>query len=219
MPSGLRVLLALLWLSGCAHVAPSEQSVANPPLQATKGAVFLFNGMTLFSEGNAGTGTYNLAQAIRRRGVRAEIDRPSGWLSAADGVIQDTALRDAPIAVYGYSYGAQAGLQFAERLGSAGIPVQTVFLVEAFRPVPVACNVRFSRHVQVAAGLLVQSSPTEPALPGCNTVINIPVSMLMAEPSEHDHWSVSRLDEVHRAALLDLLEGEGVRTRPPVAGP
>lgn len=210
------LLLAAGCIAGCAHQLPLEDSVSNPPFSPERGIVFLFNGLTLSSEGNAGTGTYSLAQAIRRQGVRAEIDRPTGWRAAAEAVVRDERMRGAPIAIYGYSYGAQAALQFAEWLGGAGIPVQTVFLLEAFRPIPVPCNIHLSVHVYVSVGLLGQASPIAAEHPGCGEVSNRQVATLTTlttQVSELNHWTVSRLYDVHLVALRDLLDAGRVRTR------
>ncbi len=179
--------------------------------------VFLFNGLTMPFEGNAGTGTYTIAENIRRAGVRAEIDRPTAWQDAADAAVREWKARPLPIAVYGYSYGAQAALRFARHLGESGIPVQSVVVLEAYLPVPVPCNVREAVHFYVSDISRAQVSALTPERPGCTQVHNRRFVPRGRAPLWLDHWSVSTFGELHLAAQAQLLDGGRVRLRPPGA--
>ncbi|WP_209381672.1 alpha/beta hydrolase family protein [Pararoseomonas baculiformis] len=201
-------------LAGCATGVPPSDLAMNPPVSRTKGIVFLFTGLTFSSEDSFGTGTHTLADNIRRLGVRAEINQPSTWESVADWVIADPGLRQVPLAVYGYSYGAQAALRFTERLAQASIPVQTVVVLEAFRPVPVPCNVIKAIHLYLSDGSFSQATPIAPAQPECGRVVlNRRYYPLGVFPLVVNHWSVSTFDALHREVLHLLLDADRVRTR------
>ncbi len=214
-PGRRRAFLAVAaLLAGCANVLPLGEEVPNPPLVPERGVVFLFNGATLSSEGTLGTGTHALAQDIRRRGVRAEVDRPGGWEAAAERVIADPAMRGAPIAVYGYSLGARSGLSLAERLGEAGIPVQTVLALEAYGPGPVPCTVREALHLYLSDSVLSQATRIAPARAGCTRVTNALVREAVPGATGLDHVSVSYFADLRAEALRVLLDGDRVRIRP-----
>jgi pimeloyl-ACP methyl ester carboxylesterase len=206
-------------LAGCANVFPGEDPVPNPPSLPGRGVVFLFNGLTLPFEGVAGTGAYRLAQNIRQAGVRAEINRPSAWSEVADTLLRHAPLEQGPVAVYGYSYGAQAALHFARRLGQAGVPVQTLVALEAYSPVPVPCNVREAIHIYVSGAALVPVTPLVSEGSGCTRLRNVRFVPQGPAPFWLDHWSVSTLDELHRSVQRELLDGNRVRLREPAPRP
>ncbi|MFC7739186.1 hypothetical protein ACFQX4_26235 [Roseomonas sp. GCM10028921] len=176
--------------------------------------MFLFTGMTFSGEESFGTGTHTLADNIRRLGIRAEISQPSGWETAADEVIADPSLRQVPLAVYGYSYGAQAGLRFTQRLAQAGIPVQTVVVLEAFRPVPVPCNVTAAIHLYLSDGPFSGATPIVPAQSNCGRVVlNRRYHPEGVSSLTLNHWSVSTLDDLHQEVQHLLLDADHVRRR------
>jgi pimeloyl-ACP methyl ester carboxylesterase len=210
-----RLLLAVLagLPAGCASLFPGEEAVPNRPTPPERGVVYLFNGLTFPFEHVSGTGTHALAQNIRRAGVRAEIDRPSGWQAAAEGFLGQSPPQPRPVAVYGYSYGAKAALRFAERLGQAGIPIQTLVVLEAVRPIPVPCNVREAIHLSVADILPVPVTALVPERAGCTRIREIRFAPQGPAPLWLNHWNVSRLGELHAAVQEELLDGGRVRLR------
>ncbi len=212
MRTFLCLLLAGL-VAGCASVFPGEDIVPNPPPRPGQGVVVLFNGLTLPFEGVAGTGTYTIAQNIRRAGVRAEIDRPSGWQDLAERLLREPPAERGPVAVYGYSYGARAALRFAERLGQAGIPIQTLVVLEAYEPVPVPCNVHEAVHFFISTIGPMSVTPLAPERPGCARTRNIRFVPRGPTPLWLDHWSISTLPELHVAVQQELLDGGRVRRR------
>jgi hypothetical protein len=202
------LLLALLSvLAGCASLVSFEEAVPNPAVAPGDGLVVLFNGFTFFSEGNRGTGTYALAESIRRAGVRAEIDRPGGWEALAEAVIREPGLRGAPVAVYGYSAGVPAAARFAERLGAAGVPVQTLAALESWGEVSVPCSVRAAVQLRLDGG----GDRLVAARPGCVAVVNrvfVPTG-----GGSLNHYSAASDWEVLEAMRRELLDGGRVRLR------
>jgi pimeloyl-ACP methyl ester carboxylesterase len=213
MPNLLCPALIAGLLAGCASLRPGEEPVPNPPSPPERGVVFLFNGLTFAFENVTGTGTHTLAQNIRRAGVRAEIDRPSAWRHAAENFVRHWTVQPRPVAVYGYSYGAHAALRFAERLGQAGIPVQTLVVLEAYRPIPVPCNVHEAIHLFVSNIGPIPVTALVPERPGCTRTRNSRFVPQGPAPFWLDHWSISTLAELHSAAQTELLDGDRVRLR------
>jgi pimeloyl-ACP methyl ester carboxylesterase len=131
----------------------------------------------------------------------------------ADQLLRRSSEEQGPVAVYGYSYGAQAALRFAGRLGEAGIPVQTLVALEAFGPIPVPCNVREAIHIFVSGAALIPVTALVPERPGCTRLQNIRFVPQGPAPFWLDHWSISTLDELHLAVQGELLDGNRVRLR------
>jgi surfactin synthase thioesterase subunit len=101
----------------------------------------LFAGWTPPGTNVVGTGMYEVTQELRSVGVRADTYTPDQWETAVSEVESIPGATDVPIAAVGYSLGAAGATKLANALAAAGIPVQTLVAIEAWSPVPVACNV------------------------------------------------------------------------------
>jgi hypothetical protein len=121
----LRVLCwfvpVLLGLSGC--VTHDTPGVPNPPLSAERGAVVLFSGWTPNGTTNVATGMFGLTQELRRTGVTADFYTPQQWEEASGALAGMPDARSVPIAIVGYSLGANGATRLAGALRQAGIPV------------------------------------------------------------------------------------------------
>jgi pimeloyl-ACP methyl ester carboxylesterase len=165
----------------------------------------------------ARSGMYTLTQNIRASGIRAEVYNPAYWRAAADDLLAQPGAAEVPVAVAGYSMGGEAATRFAERLRSAGIPVQTLLAFEAYKPAPVACNVRRVIDMYGAAGPLRMSTRLEPGKAFTGNIEQVDWSKLSPD-GRHDHLGVSKEPAALRY-VQNALIGEGrVRMSAPSPG-
>ena len=85
--------------------------------------------------------------------------------------------------------------------------------LEAYRPIPVPCNVREAIHLFVSGAALVPVTALAPERPGCTRLENIRFVPQGPAPFWLDHWSISTLDELHLSVQGELLDGNRVRLR------
>jgi pimeloyl-ACP methyl ester carboxylesterase len=200
------VLLAVL--PACASRIPDFQEAPQPLAAPEAGRVVLFTGLNWSGESHRATGTDALAQEIRRAGIPGHVYRPGEWARAAEEML---ALEPRPsaIAVYGYSAGGPAAARFAERLGKAGLQVETMVLLEAWGAAEVACSVRLAIQYRLERG-----DALSPAEPRCTTVRNELIDAdLPGREAALGHLSVAVDPDVMRLVVQQLIQDGGVRRR------
>lgn len=191
------VLVAAWFGPACAATAPQW-----------KGSIYLFSGWVIpFFDSTAGTGIEDISNALRARGVKTEVDNPDYWQTAADQLIAsyDPSL---PIAVVGYSLGANAALLFCERLEAHNIPVQSLVVMEATQPAPIPTNVAHAVHFYLSS----MAVPIRPAQGFAGSVRNVNLAEQHPEAGGLNHWSVSHYREMQNAVLAEILDGDRVKT-------
>ncbi|WP_207553686.1 thioesterase domain-containing protein, partial [Teichococcus deserti] len=196
---------ALLLLAACASTVADFQEVPQPVAGPEVGHVVLFTGLNWSGESHRATGTDALAQLIRGEGVPATLYRPGEWEQAAQDVLQ-RAPRPAVIAVYGYSAGSSAAARFARRLEEAGIPVETMLLLEAWNPTEVPCGVRLAVQYRLEAG-----SPLSPARPGCTALRDRLIDASWVARGVLGHLSVAVDPDVLQLLRRELVQDGRVR--------
>ncbi len=211
--ASLACSVALALLSACASVLPDFQEAPQPAAPQEAGQVVLFTGLNWSGESHRATGTDALAQDIRRAGVPSHVHRPGNWAKAAEAWLAQGA-RAGPVAVYGYSAGGPAAARFAERLGEAGLRVETLVVLESWQAVRVPCNVGAAVQYRLEDG-----EALVPKTPGCVPVRNIVIDdALTARRDGLGHLSVAVDAAVMRAMLGELLQDGQVRRRGETAG-
>jgi pimeloyl-ACP methyl ester carboxylesterase len=209
-PSWSPVLAGLVLLAGlpsCASRFPNFQEAPQPAAPPESGRVILFTGLNWSGESHSGTGTDALAQEIRRAGVPSTVYRPDDWARATDEILT-LEPRPSAIAVYGYSAGGTAAARFAERLGGAGVQVETMVLLEAWRSAEVACSVRFAIQYRLQPG-----EALSPERPQCTRVSNELIDADLVARGGLEHLSVAVDPDVMRLVMQQLVQGNWVRRR------
>jgi pimeloyl-ACP methyl ester carboxylesterase len=189
-------------------VFPSFQEAPQPVVAPEVGRVVLFTGLNWSGESYRATGTDALAQEIRRAGIPSNVYRPGEWARAAEDVLT-LEPRPSAIAVYGYSAGGPAAARFAQRLGEAGVQVETMVLLDAWGSAEVACTVRLAIQYRLEHG-----DALSPAKPQCTKVRNELIDAdLTARGGGLGHLSVAVDPEVMRLVIRQLVQGGWVRRR------
>jgi thioesterase domain-containing protein len=111
--------------------------------------------------------------------------------------------------VVGYSLGAGSAIEFARKLGRAGVKVQTLVVVEAFGPPRVPGNVARALHIFTGGGMW--SSKIEPEREFTGSLENFGFK----DGEARDHWSLNRIDKVYDMVVAEVLDEYGVRPRWP----
>jgi LysM domain len=96
------------------------------------GRAYLFRGMIDLID----WGMDQVAERINHTGAAANISSHLMWRSVADQAISDYRRDPKPIAAIGHSIGGDAALEFAERLGSAHVPVSLLVTYDPNRFAP-----------------------------------------------------------------------------------
>jgi hypothetical protein len=211
-----RALLPILSaLSGCYFGPTDYPRVPNPPFSPQKGIVVLFNGLTL-ARADITSGMDMATQELHGRGITALIAAPQDWDSTARQLLALSGIREASIAVVGYSMGSTAVAPFSAALRSAGIPVQTAVVIEGWWSTEIPCNVREAVDVYFSwIGTAATDLVPAPGFTGRMKRIDV------AELPGHrwdNHWSVSWSQDVHQLVEEELLEDGRVRQRPAPPG-
>ncbi len=205
---GLLSIATGLVLGACANLDVVLEGA--PPAPTKAGAVFLFPGFNLPGDTYTTSGTQTLTRKIRSLGVRAEIDYASQWEAVAERYLAEGAdLATTPVAVVGYSLGADSAVEFARKLGQAGVKVQTLVVVEPFSRVRVPGNV--ARALNIFTGGGVWSSKIEPDRDFTGSLENF----VFNDGTANDHWSLNRIDKVYEMVVAEVLDEYGVRPRWP----
>ncbi len=205
---GLLAIVAGLVLGACGSLDAALER--EQPAPTKTGVVFLFPGFNLPGDTFVTSGTHTLARKMRTLGVRAEIDYASEWESVADRYLAEGATpASTPIAVVGYSLGAGSAIEFARKLGRAGVKVQTLVVVEAFSPPPIPGNVARALNIYTGGG--VWSAKIEPDRDFTGSLENF----VFKDGAANDHWSLNRIDKVYDLVVSEVLDAEGVRPRWP----
>lgn len=198
----------LLALAGCASVVPGFEELPQPAAPPEAGQVVLFTGLNWSGESHRATGTDALAQEIRRAGIPAVIYRPGDWARAAEEFLAQSP-RPAAVAVYGYSAGGRAAARFASRIGEAGVPVQTMVLLETWGRAQAACTVRLALQFRLDPG-----EALSPAEPRCTAVRDQMIDTeLVTHRDRLGHLSVAVDPVVMRLVMRELVRNGEVRRR------
>jgi hypothetical protein len=210
--SGL-LAAALGLLGGC--VTSNWGDHPDPPLTEDKGVVIMFTGLTLVPGVDAvwNSGVSTATQEIRDAGVPAEIYAPQEWEKALQYVKTLPDARHLPVAIVGYSLGAHAGTELARALKDAGIPVQTLVALEPFDAIPVSCNVSYALDVHSDV-LTVMTGSFESESGFTGTMEDWTYHL----PDPVFHFTVVADSNIRALVLQKILDGAGVRRRPPPAG-
>lgn len=205
---GLLAIVAGLVLGACGSLDAALER--EPPAPTKLGVVFLFPGFNIPGDTFVTSGTNTLTRKIRSLGVRAEIDYASEWERVAERYLAEgTSPASTPIAVVGYSLGAGSAIEFARKLGRAGVKVQTLVVVEAFNPPRVPGNVARAWHIFTGGG--AWSSKIEPERDFTGSLENF----VFKDSEANDHWSINRIDKVYDLVVSEVLDEYGVRPRWP----
>jgi pimeloyl-ACP methyl ester carboxylesterase len=207
------LLAALGLLGGC--VPSNWGDHPDPPFSEDRGVVILFSGLSLMPGVDAvwNSGMTSAAQEIRDAGVPAEIYTPQEWEKASQYVETLPNARHLPVAIIGYSLGAHAGTQLAKALKDAGIPVQTLVVLDPFDAIPVSCNVSYALDVHSDV-LRVLTGSFEAESDFTGTMEDWTYHL----PDPVFHFTVVVDKDIRALVLKNILDGAGVRRRPPPAG-
>ena len=131
----LMVGLAAVTLRPAESLAASDAGVIAVKAQP-KGSVYLYLGLlNVFS-----TGLDSLGSKLRARGVPAVVMNYAGWggpASEGESRYAKNKARARPIVIVGHSFGADAAIAMAARLGQKKIPVDLVVIFDATQRQPV----------------------------------------------------------------------------------
>ncbi len=217
MPLIFLLLLPLLFLQfvGCASsVVVQEGGLTNPPV-SENGVVYLFAGLTPAGDTMARSSMYSLTQSIRTAGVHADVYNPAHWKAAADNFLAQPQHEKIPVAVGGYSMGGNGATRFAERLRAAGVPVETLLVFEAYKPAPVACNVRRAIDMYGAEGMFSMSTRLIRGKAFQGPIEKVNWSKLHPGDGRYDHLGVAKQPAALRYVKNALIDGGHVRRLPP----
>jgi thioesterase domain-containing protein len=117
---------------------PVPSAAAANSADSGKGIVYLFRGgFNVFS-----TGMDDLATALRAEGVNAHSVGFTSWQDLADKIAAEYKDKPRPVVLGGHSFGANAALLAAERLGRSNVPVTLVVLFDPTDPMQASANIR-----------------------------------------------------------------------------
>jgi hypothetical protein len=116
--------IAAILMAACLAGAATEATAAEP-----HGRAYLFRGMIDLID----WGMDQLAGRISHTSVAANISSHLMWRSVADQAISDYRRDPQPITVIGHSIGGDAAVEFAERLGTAHVPVSLLITYDPNR--------------------------------------------------------------------------------------
>lgn len=127
----------LLILAGCQPLPPGPIGwIASTPNNPTSVRVVLLRGWRdLYS-----SGIDQLANRLRQSGISAQVYRAAQWRDLSRALIEARPV--GPLVLIGFSYGADDGIRIAERLQTAGRPVDLLITIDPVTPDPVPSNVR-----------------------------------------------------------------------------
>jgi pimeloyl-ACP methyl ester carboxylesterase len=204
-----RALLFGLVVTLAAFSGAGASRAENATTERSPGAVYLFSGMVWpIFDSTHGTGVEEMMQRIRAFGVQAEVGAPGDWERAADAFLA-SGRTSTPVAVVGYSFGANAAILFSRRLERANVPVQTLVVIEAAKPPQIPTNVRRAVHYYVS-GMADRIAPA-PGFSG--SIENINLGSVDPDAASRNHWSVSHLELLHSKVIAEVLDGDRVRVR------
>jgi LysM domain len=116
--------IAAILMAACLAGAATEATAAEP-----HGRAYLFRGMIDLID----WGMDQLAGRISHTSVAANISSHLMWRSVADEAISDYRRDPKPITAIGHSIGGDAAVEFAERLGTAHVPVSLLITYDPNR--------------------------------------------------------------------------------------
>jgi hypothetical protein len=186
--------------------------IPDPPLSQAVGIVLLFSGWTPYGTTNVGTGVYVLTQKLRAIGVRAEVFTPQQWGEAAAMVRDLPNARQWPIAIIGFSLGAEGATRLADALKSSAIPVQILVAIEAWHAIPVACNVRYAIDISAPDRVWSLSDRLEPGAGFTGSPERVIYSPVSAD-NPLGHFTMSLFDNLHELIKKQVLVGNKVARR------
>jgi pimeloyl-ACP methyl ester carboxylesterase len=176
---------------GYATAKAAHRTGASRPYQ-----IYLLKGLAdVFS-----TGLDSLQAKLRARGVVGEVHSHTEWEELAQSAIAKWhSGNHGPIIIIGHSFGADAAIQMAQRLGAAGVPVS---LLVAFSPVdggPVHANVaqavtyfqsNSAFHGRIARGA------------GFHGTLE---TVDLAKAPDITHWNIEKADNLHAATIAKVM--------------
>jgi hypothetical protein len=197
--------LVTLALGGLGAV-PVQGAAASAP--RSSGIVYLFSGMVWpLLDSTAGTGVEQMMRQFMAVGVQAEVYGPGDWEKAVDSYLASDA-PSTPVAVVGYSLGANAALLFSRRLEKESIPVQTLVLIESAKPAPIPGNVRRAVHFSVS-----EAEPMTPGIGFFGSLKTVDLARRDPRAANLNHWSVSHFELLHKMIAAEIIDGKRVRVR------
>jgi pimeloyl-ACP methyl ester carboxylesterase len=211
------LVLALLGLAGCFYFGPTDYPrVPNPPFSKDKGIVILFVGFS-FKGQDVTSGMDIAAQELHRRGITAQSTLPPEREDEAKRLAALPGIRSTPVAVVGYSIGGPTATWLAEALKNAGVPVQTLVVIEGWGTGMVPCNVRKAVDI-FNRGLLSVSKSLVPGPGFTGEIEQIDYAELPGARPDLNHYNIAWAEDVRRLIMNEVLDGDRVRTRPAPPG-
>jgi pimeloyl-ACP methyl ester carboxylesterase len=143
--SAWRVVAMSLALVVCASVAWPDQSFAK-----SRGGTHLY---VLLGLGNNSPGLPEFANRMARRGIPTTVHNHGESQALAEQAIQQYKSGELrSIMIVGHSLGGSAAASMAAELGKAGVPVQTVVMLDPVGGSEISSNVRRSANIRPGAG-------------------------------------------------------------------
>ena len=169
--------------------------------QPSSGAqVFLLKGLAdIFS-----TGMDTLAARLQQRGVRPRIANHGAAYGFSDEVIRNyRAGARGPVIVVGHSFGADAAVEFAQRLNEAKVPVALVITFGPGASVKVPANVARAVNYYLTTGLWRGKLLPGPGFKGSIANVNLDNSQ------DVTHFNIEKIDRLQADTVSAVVAAAG----------
>ncbi len=186
-----------------------QASVQQPP----RSLVVLFAGWTPPGDTVLRSGISKLAERVRAAGVPATIENPADWRDVANRFVAEAIPKDTSIAIVGYSMGGNAATLLARWLGEQDFGVRTLVTLETGSPVEISPNVERAVNFYRASSGFGRPIVAGPGFSGA--LQNVDIDQFAAtDGANYDHWSISRIEAMHKR-ILDLVLDVPAKTTSP----
>jgi thioesterase domain-containing protein len=184
-PSSLSAPFLLIMLLGSALSGPAHAR----SVHGSSAHVYLLRGIF-----NVSVGLDALADKLRRTGVAATVyGHDEEGTVAAEALQQYQSGSARPIILVGHSLGAGAAISVARRLGTSGVPVALVVLLDPVSSAAVPSNVGRAVNLFVSGGL---GRTVEAEAGSRGSVANMDF-----RSAGMDHMSIQAADPIHRQII------------------
>lgn len=211
---GFALCLAVALLTGLPQSAYAQRGKAKQPQPAPvakpaekpKGTIILYTGWVgPWLDDITRTGTGRMGKRLRAMGMRAIIADPANWDAVTTKFLRSSR-RNEPIAVVGFSMGADAALSTALKLQSEGLAVDNMVLIDGKELLPISSNVRRATH------FYINGRPIRAGFNFSGKIRNVPIRSLSPKGGKVTHMTATAFRALHNAVIAEILDGNQIRT-------
>ena len=202
-------IFAMFLIGGCHPLPPGRvDALRAVPTSPRAGHAYLIRGWRdLWSQG-----IDQLAAEIRDAGVPAEVYRDAQWHDLADALARQPAnlVPHEPLALIGFSYGADDVVEIARQLHAANLPVDLLITIDPVTPSPVPPNVATCYNFYQTNGVWdafpwLRGIPLKSDAPA--RLVNVDLRRQRPDLLEPNtaHSNIAANEKLHRAILEKVL--------------